>query len=144
MSDPTRTAPGAPPRVGVADPVDVLRRATAGSGRSLTDLEVLQGGASSLTYAARTGSGTRVVVKVAPPGLEPVRNRDVLRQARVLAALAAVPDVAVPAVLGTDAGSPPEIPPLFVMSYVEGESYEPRHQPGGPRPAADEVRGRAR
>ena len=26
MSDPTRTAPGAPPRVGVADPEDVLRR----------------------------------------------------------------------------------------------------------------------
>ena len=76
MSDPTRTAPGAPPRVGVADPEDVLRRATAGSGRSLSGLEVLQGGASSLTYAARTGDGTRVVVKVAPPGLEPVRNRD--------------------------------------------------------------------
>ena len=54
-------------------------------------LEPLPGGISSLTYAT-TLRGTvdadrRVVVKVAPPGLEPVRNRDVLRQARVMAAL---------------------------------------------------------
>ena len=76
-------------------------------------------------------------MKVAPPGLDPVRNRDVLRQARVLTALAEVADVAVPAVWGTEAGTPPGIPPLFVMSYVEGESYEPRHQADGPRRGCD-------
>jgi aminoglycoside phosphotransferase (APT) family kinase protein len=64
----------------------------------------------------------RVVVKVAPPGLPPVRNRDVLRQARVMAALHGAPGVAVPEVLLTDAGSPP----FFVMEFVAGEAYEPR------------------
>src|SRR6202000_1381059 len=57
-------------------------------------LERLPGGISSLTYATTLrGTGEaerRVVVKVAPPGLEPVRNRDVLRQARVMAALEGV------------------------------------------------------
>ena len=91
------------------------------------ELEPLPGGISSLTFAAGvTGDGAadggRVVVKVAPPGLAPVRNRDVLRQARVLRALAAAPGVAVPAVLGEDDGAPP----LFVMTHVTGEAYEPR------------------
>ena len=44
-----------------------------------TDVAPLTGGASSLTYSARVEGG-RVVVKVAPPGLAPVLNRDVLRQ----------------------------------------------------------------
>jgi aminoglycoside phosphotransferase (APT) family kinase protein len=83
----------------------------------------LSGGASSLTYSARVGT-RRVVVKVAPPGLEPVLNRDVLRQARILHALrgTAVP---VPEVLWEDPGDPPEVPPLFVMEFVEGTSVEP-------------------
>jgi aminoglycoside phosphotransferase (APT) family kinase protein len=131
------------PTVGVADPEDVLRRATAAAGEQLTELQPLVGGMASLTYAARAGDGARVVVKVAPPGLEPVRNRDVLRQARVLRALAGVADVAVPAVRGTDAGAPPGIPPLFVMDFVEGESYEPRHTADGPRPPAADVVARA-
>ncbi|TQM11352.1 phosphotransferase [Pseudonocardia kunmingensis] len=130
-------------RVGVADPQDVLRRATIAAGTPLRDLTPLPGGTSSITYSACTDAGDQVVVKVAPPGLEPVRNRDVLRQARVLAALADVADVAVPAVLGTEAGAPPEVPPLFVMSFAEGESYEPRHVAAGTRPPADEMRARA-
>jgi aminoglycoside phosphotransferase (APT) family kinase protein len=129
--------------VGVADPADVLRRATGAAGLSLRDLAPLPGGTSSLTYSAVTDSGVRVVVKVAPPGLPPVRNRDVLRQARVLTALSAVPDVAVPAVLGSDPGAPPDVPPLFVMSYADGEGYEPRHVERERRPPAAEVRGRA-
>jgi len=114
-------------RIGVADPEDVLRRSSAAAGQPLGDLEPLLGGMASITFAARAADGARVVVKVAPPGLEPVRNRDVLRQARVLRALAAVPDVAVPRVWGGDPGDPPQVPPLFVMDFVEGESYEPRH-----------------
>ena len=39
------------------------------------------------------------MIKVAPPGLEPVRNRDVLRQARALRALHPVDGVNVPEVL---------------------------------------------
>src|SRR5580658_1789538 len=85
------------------------------------DIERLAGGASSLTYVGRTPGGGKVVVKVAPAGLPPLLNRDVLRQARVLGVLApsAVP---VPEVLWTDPGEPPDVPPLFVMSFVEGSS----------------------
>jgi aminoglycoside phosphotransferase (APT) family kinase protein len=87
------------------------------------DVAPLSGGASSLTFSARVGD-QRVVVKVAPPGLPPVLNRDVLRQARLIRALhgTAVP---VPDVLWEDAGDPPDDPPLFVMSFVEGASLEP-------------------
>ncbi len=87
------------------------------------DVRPLAGGASSLTYSARV-DGARVVVKVAPPGLAPVLNRDVLRQARVLRALAGT-HVPVPEVVWEDVGDPPDVPPLFVMSFVEGTSLEP-------------------
>ena len=88
-----------------------------------TNLRRLAGGASSLTYAADTPEGP-VVVKVAPAGLEPVRNRDVLRQADLLRRLGptAVP---VPHVRWDDAGDPPDVPPLFVMTFVDGTSLEP-------------------
>jgi aminoglycoside phosphotransferase (APT) family kinase protein len=90
------------------------------------DLRPLRGGASSLTYVGMLAGdgGRRVVVKVAPTGVAPVRNRDVLRQARLLRALhpTAVP---VPEVLWLDAGAPPDVPPLFVMEFVEGTSLEP-------------------
>jgi aminoglycoside phosphotransferase (APT) family kinase protein len=89
------------------------------------DIRTLPGGASSLTYAGFiAGDARRVVVKVAPPGVPPVLNRDVLRQARLLRALrpTAVP---VPEVLWEDAGDPLDVPPLFVMSFVEGTSLEP-------------------
>ncbi|HXD67882.1 MAG TPA: phosphotransferase [Solirubrobacteraceae bacterium] len=106
--------------------------------------ERLPGGISSLTYAT-TLRGTvdadrRVVVKVAPPGLEPVRNRDVLRQARVMAALGAAPGVLVPEVLVTDPGSPP----FFVMAFVPGEAYEPKWDVSDAPPAAAMVAARAR
>jgi aminoglycoside phosphotransferase (APT) family kinase protein len=83
----------------------------------------LRGGASSLTYAAEW-RGQPVAVKVAPPGLSPTRNRDVLRQARIMRLLADT-DVPVPEVLWEDPGRPPERPPLFVMSFVDGTSVEP-------------------
>ncbi len=89
----------------------------------VTDVRPLSGGASSLTYAARLGDRP-AVVKVAPPGVAPILHRDVLRQARLIRALSSTP-VPVPNVLWEDAGSPPEVPPLFVMSYLEGTSLEP-------------------
>jgi len=95
------------------------------------DLRRLAGGASSLTYAATAtagvgaaSAGRPVVVKVAPAGVAPVLHRDVLRQARLLRALAGTA-VPVPEVLWEDGGDPPEVPPLFVMSFVEGTSLEP-------------------
>lgn len=131
------------PQIGIADPDDIARRAASAFGRPLHDLTQLTGGASSLTYSATTDADVRVVVKVAPPGLAPVRNRDVLRQARLLAALADAAGVSVPAVLGSDGGAPPEVPPLFVMSFADGESYEPRHVAREQRPPAARVRERA-
>jgi aminoglycoside phosphotransferase (APT) family kinase protein len=101
-------------------------------------LRRLAGGASSLSYVATVdlaGSRRRAVVKVAPAGLEPVRNRDVLRQARLLRRLAET-DVPVPQVLWEDAGAPPETPPLFVMSFVDGSSHEPLFDDGDGDPPA--------
>ena len=68
--------------------------------------------------------GDRVVVKVAPAGHEPVGHRDVLRQARMIDALGPT-DVPVPVVRLRDVGDPPDVPPLFVMEMVDGESFEP-------------------
>lgn len=88
------------------------------------DLRPLAGGASSLTYSGTGAGGDAVVVKVAPAGLAPVRHRDVLRQARVLRALAGT-GVPVPEVLAEDPGDPPDSPPLFVMTFLPGTSHEP-------------------
>jgi aminoglycoside phosphotransferase (APT) family kinase protein len=68
------------------------------------------------------------VVKVAPAGVDPVLNRDVLRQARLLRALSGS-GVPVPEVLWEDAGDPPDMPPLFVMNLVPGTAFEPLFDP---------------
>jgi aminoglycoside phosphotransferase (APT) family kinase protein len=113
-------------------------------GAEIGQLEPLPGGISSLTFAAAlTGTGDtdqRVVVKVAPPGLTPVRNRDVLRQARVIDAVHGAPGVLVPALLAQDDGSPP----FFVMEFVAGESYEPKWDVSETPPAPATVGARAR
>ena len=90
---------------------------------TISQLRPLAGGASSLTYAGERGD-QRVVVKVAPPGVEPIAHRDVLRQSRIMRLLVPTP-VPVPAELLEDKGDPPGVPPLFVMSYVAGMSLEP-------------------
>jgi aminoglycoside phosphotransferase (APT) family kinase protein len=111
----------------------------------IDELKPLPGGISSLTFAATlrgSGSGDRrVVIKVAPPGLAPVRNRDVLRQARVIQAVQDAPGVRVPTVLVRDAGAPP----FFVMEFVAGEAYEPQWDvsQAPPSPAAVDARARA-
>src|SRR5215475_10840052 len=94
--------------------LDELRRRL--SGADVGDVRPLAGGASSLTFAGRR-DGRAVVVKVAPPGVEPVAHRDVLRQARIIKALGATP-VPVPDVVWEDPGNPPHTPPLFVMSHI--------------------------
>jgi aminoglycoside phosphotransferase (APT) family kinase protein len=116
---------------------ELLDRATLAADAPIRDLERLPGGVSSLTYAARMDD-RRVVVKVAPPGLAPVRNRDVLRQARLLRLLTNTP-VRVPEVLVEDGGTPP----FFVMDFVAGESYEPALDISPDPPAPEVVRVRA-
>lgn len=131
-------------------------RATAAAqaghpGVVVSGLRALPGGVSSLTFAATmsTTAGARpIVVKVAPPGLAPVRNRDVLRQARALRRLAGVEGFPVPAVEFEDEGRPPQVPPLFAMELRPGESYEPALDvaptPPEPAVAAERMRVAAR
>src|SRR5258707_13479964 len=56
-------------------------------GARVLGVSPLTGGTSSLTFmvdlAGVAAGESPVVLKVAPPGLAPVRNRDVLRQARL-------------------------------------------------------------
>lgn len=82
-------------------------------------LETMVGGHSGLTYAVTVGE-RRYVVKAVPPAERPVGRNDMLRQARVLRALAgsAVP---VPEVVVVDEHQPA----WFAMEFVTGEAVEP-------------------
>jgi len=115
-------------------------------GVSIGDVKPLPGGASSLTYVAgvRDGPVARLVLKAAFPGAPPIKNRDVLRQARLLKALACVDGVAVPQVFFEDAGAPPEVPPVFGMSFEVGESFEPNMDEADLGTPAADVDARAR
>jgi aminoglycoside phosphotransferase (APT) family kinase protein len=116
-------------------------------GTSLEELSLLPsaagGGNSGITLLARVRDGDgsrRLVVKVAPPGLEPVRNRDVIRQARLLRALHRDGRVPVPEIVVVSPGDPPVSPPAVAMRFVEGETIEPGLEVV--RPPADVVRTR--
>jgi aminoglycoside phosphotransferase (APT) family kinase protein len=110
------------------------------------DLAPLTGGTSSLTFLvelAGVGAGeTPVVLKVAPPGLAPLRNRDVLRQARLQQAVQGAPRALAPDVLFADPGDPPEVPPFMAMNLVPGECVEPVLCDDADRPAPDQVQAR--
>lgn len=134
------------------DPVDVasLSRRVASAGSSWSDGRVLQaicplsGGSSSLTFLAewldRDGGITATVIKVAPPGLPPTRNRDVLRQMRILRVLHDAGRVPVPEVLFADEGEPPKVPPFFGMTHVPGTSIEPLLDPVSELPSPNSLR----
>lgn len=98
-------------------------------GARLIEVKPLTGGTSSLTFTARFDgvppADEVVVLKVAPPGLPPVRNRDVLRQGTVMRALGGHDGIPVPEVLFEDPGAPPEISPFLAMNLVPGECVEP-------------------
>ena len=104
----------------------------------------LQGGTSSITYSSSfddsDGATRRVVLKVAPAGLAPTKNRDVLRQARLQRALQGT-GVPCPAVVAEHAGAPPDIPPFYVMAFEEGDCVEPSLAGTQPLPP-DQVRSR--
>ena len=72
-----------------------------------------------MTFIA-DAAGEPIVLKVAPPGLPAVRNRDVLRQARLMSALHSA-GAAVPPVYFGDGGQPP----FAAMGFVPGECVEP-------------------
>jgi len=88
-------------------------------GLSVGELRTLPGGHSGLTYRIAAGP-VSYVVKAVPPGQRPVGRNDVLRQARVLRALAGSP-VPVPDVVAVDEREPA----WFAMEFVDGEAIEP-------------------
>jgi aminoglycoside phosphotransferase (APT) family kinase protein len=116
-------------------------------GVSIGQLRALTGGSSGLTYAATLAGGSAgkqdVVIKVAPPGVPPTLNRDVLRQARLLRSIGDAPGVQVPEVLFEDPGDPPDVPPFFVMTHVWGDSFEPINDDEALMPSPAEVGARA-
>ncbi|MFC9502252.1 phosphotransferase family protein [Streptomyces sp. NPDC057002] len=89
-------------------------------GVRLGELETLPGGHSGLTFSITAGSAS-YVIKAVPPGQRPVGRNDVLRQARVLSALAEAGSVPVPAVVAVDESRPA----WFAMEFVTGEAVEP-------------------
>ncbi|WP_033324771.1 phosphotransferase family protein [Streptomyces yerevanensis] len=90
-------------------------------GAPVGELTVLPGGHSGLTYSVMAGDH-RYVVKAVPPGQRPVGRNDVLRQARVLGALAgSVEQVPVPGVVAVDETQPA----WFAMDFAVGEAVEP-------------------
>jgi aminoglycoside phosphotransferase (APT) family kinase protein len=100
-------------------------------------MRALPGGHSGLTWLAELESDPprTVVVKSTPPGRRPVGRHDVLRQARVLRALSARGEVAVPAVYFSDDSEPP----FFAMERIEGEGAEPVLAEEAPVPEPTEI-----
>ena len=99
---------------------DLVERVRAAfPGQPVGPLHTLAGGHSGLTYTVTAGE-RRFVVKAVPPTERPVGRNDMLRQARVLRALAGTA-VPVPGVVVVD-----EAPPAwFAMEFVAGEAVEP-------------------
>jgi aminoglycoside phosphotransferase (APT) family kinase protein len=119
---------------GELDVEDLAARATTSAqqwapGCRVDEITFLPGGTVSIVFTGRVLGGPAgvdtVVLKVAPPGLEPRRNRDVLRQARCIDALGRVAGVPVPQVLFADPGQPVEVPPFFTTPMLAGECVEP-------------------
>ena len=115
-------------------------------GARVRDVSPLTGGTSSLTFlvelAGVPAGETPVVLKVAPPGLPPLRNRDVLRQARLQQAVQGSRRPLAPDVLFSDPGDPPDVPPFMAMNLVAGECVEPVLSDEAERPAPGVVRAR--
>ncbi|MEU4314319.1 phosphotransferase family protein [Nocardia sp. NPDC024068] len=97
----------------------VRERLSAEAGTELTGFERLPGGHSGLTYRAET-TGATFVVKAVPEGREPIGRHDMLRQARIMRALAPT-EVPVPRIVVEDDSEPA----WFAMEFISGESLEP-------------------
>jgi len=88
-----------------------------------TGLVPMLGGHSGLTYRIEVGDH-RFVVKAVPPGQRAIGRHDMLRQARILQALAPT-DVPVPTVRASEAPTDGEGQAWFAMDLVPGDSLEP-------------------
>jgi aminoglycoside phosphotransferase (APT) family kinase protein len=92
--------------------------AEALAGAVVTGVRPAPGGHSGFTYVLDLDRAPgALVVRVPPPGARPVGPADVLRQARVMAALGRA-GIPVPAVMATGEGGGR---PFAVMSFVAGE-----------------------
>ena len=94
-------------------------RASQGDDLEVSELSIMPGGHSGLTYRLTAGAQD-LVVKAVPPGQRSMGRHDMLRQARILQALADT-DVPVPVVRAVDE----QEPAWFAMDLVAGESLEP-------------------
>jgi aminoglycoside phosphotransferase (APT) family kinase protein len=116
-----------------------------GPGDAVVSLDRLPGGLSGITYLALCAGarGTRrIVVKVAPRGVLPTGNRDVIRQAVIQQFLSLEGSVPVPTVLFTDDGDPPDVPPFYAADFVGGDSGEPLDDESSAVPAPDVLHSR--
>lgn len=95
----------------------------AGFDGESTGLVPMLGGHSGLTYRIAVADRA-FVVKAVPPGQRPVGRHDMLRQARILQALAPT-DVPVPTVRASEEPADGEGQAWFAMDLVPGESLEP-------------------
>lgn len=113
----------------------------AGPAVTVTAVEVMPGGHSGLTHRVALdglAGHPEVVVKSTPPGRRAVGRHDVLRQARIMRALADVPGVPVPEVCFADDADPP----LFAASLAPGVAVDPVIDQDATPVAADEVAAR--
>ena len=85
----------------------------------VSELAIMPGGHSGLTYRLTAGE-EELVVKAVPPTQRSIGRHDMLRQAQILQALADT-EVPVPAVRAVDQVEPA----WFAMELVAGESLEP-------------------
>lgn len=95
----------------------------AGYDGPVSEMEPMLGGHSGLTYRITAGDHA-FVVKAVPPGQRPIGRHDMLRQARILAALHDT-DVPVPAVRASEDPGEDGGQAWFAMDLVPGESLEP-------------------
>lgn len=109
---------------------------------TLGPLRTMTGGRSGVTLVADIAKAEHdeVVVKAAPTGRPAVGRHDVLRQARVLDAVAGIAGVVAPTVLGR--GTEPV--PFVAMTRLPGEAVEPVLAAAEIHLAADLVEQRAR
>lgn len=80
--------------------------------------ERISGGRSNLTFGVTDADGRRVVLRRPPLGKYPATAHDVLREARLLRAIAT--DVPVPEVLASCDDDSVTGAPFFVMSFLDG------------------------
>jgi aminoglycoside phosphotransferase (APT) family kinase protein len=107
---------------------------------ALVSFDRLAGGHSGVSHLAEAESGRgrhRVVVRSSPPGRPAAGRHDVVRQARVMAALAG--RLPVPHVYGSADVAPDGTGAFFVVEFVSGTVTEPVIEPPAPGESADLV-----